>query len=74
MGQSLVDKIADIREDSLAQFYAQQSRTKRGAEVLFKTLKDGVGQVRLPAKQAQQRRAVGWPLIVSGQSTCRADG
>lgn len=64
--QLLVDEVADVGKDALTQFDAQQPRTDWGAEVLFKTLEDGIRQIRLPPQQSQQRRAIGWALVVPG--------
>ena len=43
----LVDEIADVGEDAVAQFHAQQARIGRGAEALFKALKHLGGKIRL---------------------------
>jgi len=65
-GRLLVDKVAYFREDAVTQFHAQQPRTQLGAQILFKSLKNVSGQIRLLPKHSQQRRAIGWILVVAG--------
>lgn len=42
-GAHLVNEVAHVREDSVTQFHARQTRTESGAQVLFKTLEDMSG-------------------------------
>jgi hypothetical protein len=58
-GKLLIDEVAYVRENGFAQFHAQQSSAGSCAQILFKTLKDVCGQIRLLPKQMQQLRAIG---------------
>ena len=46
----LVDKVADVGQDALAQFHTQKTGADAGAQILFKALQYGSGQIRLLAK------------------------
>ena len=46
-GAFLIDKVADLCHDILAQFDTQQVRVKGGMHSLFKALDDGSRQIRL---------------------------
>ena len=46
----LVNKVAYVGEDVLAQFHSQKPRTNGGAQAPFKTLEDGSRQIRLLPK------------------------
>jgi hypothetical protein len=74
----LVDKVANIREDTFTQVHAQEARTERGSQVFFKILKHERRQVRLLPKQTQQRSAIGWAFVVAGQAAswtyCQREG
>lgn len=62
----LVDEVADIRQDALTQVHTQQACTERRFQFFFKVLEHKRGQIGLPPKQAQQRRAIGWEFVVAG--------
>src|ERR1700735_1382771 len=64
--QRLVDKVADVGEETLAQFHTQQSRVERDAELRLKNFEDVTREVGLLPKQAQQRRAIHWAFVVTG--------
>jgi len=72
--QGLVDKIADVGEDSLTQVHTQQSRVERAAKLGLKTFEDVTWKIGLLPKQAQQHRAIHCALVVTGYPTRRADG
>ena len=69
----LVYEVADLGKDAVAEFHAEKSRAERGAQALFKTFEDRSRQVRLLPKHLQQGSAIGWILVVAGQTACRAD-
>jgi len=62
----LVNKVTDVGEDSLTQFYSQQPRTDWGSRLMFKPLKSGSGQIRLLPKQSHQCLTIGLVLVVTG--------
>ena len=62
----LVDEVANIRQNAVAQIHAQETRTKRSLQISFKILEHKCRQVGLAPKQAQQRCAIGWAFIVAG--------
>jgi hypothetical protein len=64
--QQLVDEVADIREDAVAQFHAQKTRIEGSVQGLFKALNYRSGQIRLPSEQLNKRPAIGWVLVVAG--------
>ncbi len=46
----LVNKVAYVCEDALAQFHSQKPRANGGAQAFFETLEDGSRQIRLLPK------------------------
>jgi hypothetical protein len=69
----LVDEVANLGQQVVAQLHAQQPGGGLMEHVAFEALNDRGRQVGL-AQQPHQRRAVGQVLVISGQAACRLDG
>jgi len=73
-GNALVDEIANLGEDGVAQFDAEETGADGRAEVSFESQQNGRGQICLLAKQAEQSCAVGGKFVVTRQSASRLEG
>ena len=71
---ALVDEVADLCEDGVAQFDAEKPGAGGVVEVAFEALQDGGGQVGLLAKHAEQGCAVGGELVITRKAAGRLDG
>jgi hypothetical protein len=70
----LVDEVANVCKDRVAQIHTKQARAEWSAQALLEALEDGGREISLLAQQFQQRSAIGWILVVAGQPACRTNG
>jgi len=71
---ALVDEVADVGQDALAEFDTKKAGVDPGLQGDFKALQDSGRQICLLAEELEQSLAVGGQFVVAGQTACGANG
>jgi hypothetical protein len=72
-GAVLVNEVANLGEDSITQFNAQQPGRCEGSQVFFESVEYRGRQICLFMKHSYNRHAVGVVLVVAGKPTRGSD-